>query len=204
VSELSKWVKNDNVLAVKFVSVVDEKELLIQFTEKDSILNIYTEDMELAGSLINDIASFLHVQELDVQAEFQQEIDKIKSLLVEAEQYNVLRSQLSANIADVANNVKVSIVKAEDARVLRDMPLLKKVYTSLQQDNGQLITEYTKRQNNYEQLVKCLKEINLLINKAASLRIGSDQSKVVSMCRAAIKSNNTHLLAQIIKTGKES
>lgn len=163
-----------------------------------------SDDMDLVGSLINDLASFLHVQELETQADFPQEIEKIKSLLAEAEQYNVLRSQLSANIADVANNVKVSIVKAEDARVLHDMPLLKKVYASLQQDNGQIIAEYTKRQTNYEQLVRCLKEINLLINKASSLRIGADQARVVSLCRAAIKANNTHLLTQIIKTGKEA
>ena len=77
--------------------------------------------MELAGSLINDVASFLHVQELETQADFPQEIDRIKSLLTEAEQYNTLRSQLNANIAEVANNVKISIVKAEDCRILKDM-----------------------------------------------------------------------------------
>ena len=77
--------------------------------------------MELAGTLINDLANFLHVQELETQADFPLEVEKIKSLLAEAEQFNTLRSQLNANIAEVANNVKVSIVKAEDARVLRDM-----------------------------------------------------------------------------------
>ena len=160
--------------------------------------------MELAGSLIADLAGFLHVSELETQADFPQEIEKIKVLLAEAEQYNTLRSQLNANIAEVANSVKISIVKAEDARVLKDMPLLKKVYAGLQQDNGLLVAEYMKRQNNYEQLVKCLKEINLMINKAANLRVGPAQSRIVGLCRAAIKANNTHLLAQIIKTGKES
>jgi len=160
--------------------------------------------MEFAGNLITDLASFLHVEELETQADFPQEIEKLKVLISDAEQFNTLRSQLNANIADVANNVKISVVKAEDARVLKDMSLLKKVYSALQQDNGLLVAEYMKRQNNYEQLVKCLKEINLMINKAANLRVGPIQSKIVSMCRAAIKANNTHLLAQIIKTGKES
>ncbi len=77
--------------------------------------------MELAGSLISDLAGFLHVAELETQADFPQEIERIKTLLTEAEQYNTLRSQLNANIAEVANNVKISIVKAEDARILRDM-----------------------------------------------------------------------------------
>lgn len=158
----------------------------------------------MAGSLINDLAGFLNVAELETQADFPDEVGRVKSLLAEAEQYNVLRSQLNANIADVANSVKISVVKAEDARVLKDMTLLKKVYTKLQQDNGELIAEHTKRQNNYEQLVNCLKEINLMINKAANLRVGSAQARIVGLCRAAIKANNTHLLAQIIKSGKES
>eukprot|EP00826_Nyctotherus_ovalis_P058227 TRINITY_DN7989_c0_g3_i6.p3 TRINITY_DN7989_c0_g3~~TRINITY_DN7989_c0_g3_i6.p3 ORF type:complete len:161 (-),score=65.97 TRINITY_DN7989_c0_g3_i6:188-670(-) len=160
--------------------------------------------MELAGSLVNDLAGFLNVAELETQADFPDEVGRVKSLLAEAEQYNILRSQLNANIAEVANSVKISVVKAEDARVLKDMTLLKKVYTKLQQDNGELIAEHTKRQNNYEQLVNCLKEVNLMINKAASLRVGSAQAKIVGLCRAAIKANNTHLLAQIIKSGKES
>ena len=169
--------------------------------------------MELAGSLISDLAEFLHVQELETQADFPQEVERIKSLLSESEEYNTLRSQLNANIAEVANNVKISIVKAEDSRVLRDMyadrftvyrPLLKKIYSNLQQDNGQLVAEYTKRQNNYDQLVKSLKEVNLLISRAAGVRVGAAQSRIVSLCRAAIKSNNTHLLAQIIKMGKET
>ncbi len=66
------------------------------------------------------------------------------------------------------------------------------------------MAEYTKRQTNYEQLVKCLKEVNLMINKAAGLRVGPAQSRIVALCRAAIKASNTHLLAQIIKTGKEA
>jgi len=159
--------------------------------------------MELAGSLIADLANFLNVTELETQADFPEEVEKVKSLLAEAEQYNVLRSQLHANIAEVANNVKISIVKAEDARVLKDMGLLKKVYTKLQQDNGELVAEHMKRQNNHEQLVNCLKEINLMINKAANLRVGSAQARIVALCRSAIKANNTHLLAQIIKSGKE-
>ena len=77
--------------------------------------------MDLAGILINDLANFLHVQELETQGEFPLEVERIKTLLSEAEQFNTLRSQLNANIAEVANNVKVSIVKAEDSRVLRDM-----------------------------------------------------------------------------------
>ena len=160
--------------------------------------------MELAGILVTDLASFLNVTELETQADFPMEIDHMKSLLAEAQQYNLLRSQLNANIAEVANNVKISVVKAEDARVLKNMTMLKKVYTGLQQDNGMLIAEYMKRQNNYDQLVNCLKEINLMINKAANLRVGSAQSRIVALCRSAIKANNTHLLAQIIKRGKES
>ncbi len=36
VGDLNKWIKEDSVLTVKFVSVVDGKDLVISFSEKDS------------------------------------------------------------------------------------------------------------------------------------------------------------------------
>merc|ERR1712217_551114 len=91
-----------------------------------------------------------------------------------------------------------------DYRMLSDMANLKKVFSGLQQTNGDLIAEYNKRANNHQQLLAQLKDVNMMIQKAAKLRVGNAKTRVVAACRQAIKKNNIHELFQIIKTGQDT
>merc|ERR1712151_391966 len=117
-------------------------------------------------------------------------MDNFKAVLLKVDEYNVVRLRLTAEMADSSNLVKSLIVKAEDYRVLCDMTNLKKVFSSLQQTNGDLIAEYNKRANNHQQLLEQLKQVNMMIQKAGRLRVGAPKTRVVSACRQAIKKNN--------------
>ena len=66
-----------------------------------------------------------------------------------------------------------------------------------------LINEYTKRATNHSQLLAALKEVNIMIQRAARLRLGSAKTRVVTACRAAIKANNFDRLFTIIETGRD-
>ena len=179
--ELSECMKND-ILIVNFIDVESNQPLCLELSpDKGGTLTIHTENMELAGDLIADLCNFLSVKELESNAYFPNEVLKFQELLSKVDEYQKLRTQLNASIAEVVNNVKVSILKSEDARVMGNMYIyiyiyiycrehLKKIFGGLQQDNGFLIGEFNKRQNNYDQMVICLKEINQMIKKAAGLR----------------------------------
>lgn len=47
------------------------------------------------------------------------------------------------------HRVKAYVVRAEDARLLGDMPLMNKMYSELYSLNRKLIGEYAKRANNH-------------------------------------------------------
>lgn len=49
---------------------------------------------------------------------------------------------------------------------------------------------------------QALKAVNHMIQKAARLRVGQAKGRIVTSCRAAIKSNNIHALFKIIQSGK--
>merc|ERR1711865_479168 len=142
--------------------------------------------------------------ELESIANFPEEMEKFKGVLLRVDEYNEVRLRLTAEMADSSNLVKALIVKAEDYRMLSDMTNLKKVFSSLQSTNSDLIAEYNKRANNHQQLLSQLKEVNMMIQKAAKLRVGTPKTRVVSSCRQAIKKNNIHELFQIIRTGHDS
>merc|ERR1719215_531270 len=193
------------ILDVNFLSLRSHQPLCITLTnEQGGMLSIKTDDIEVAGEIVHDLCTFLQVTELESRAHFPDEMEKFKQVLMRVDEYNAVRLKLTAEMADSANLVKALIVKAEDYRMLSDMSNLKKVFSGLQQTNGDLIAEYNKRANNHQQLLAQLKEVNMMIQKAAKLRAGNAKTRVVGACRQAIKKNNIHELFQIIRTGQDT
>jgi len=194
-----------HVLEVNFISLRSGEPLCITMSDQQAgLMTIRTDDMETAGEMVQDLCSFLQVTELESSANFPAEMEKFQQVLTRVDEYNAVRMKLTAEMADSANLVKALIVKAEDYRMLSDMPHLKKAFSSLQQTNGDLIAEYNKRANNHQQLLAQLKEVNMMIQKAAKLRMGHAKSRVVAACRQAIKQNNIMGLFQIIRTGHDA
>merc|ERR1719389_1109996 len=138
--------------------------------EQGGKITIRTDNMEVAGDIIQDFCAALQIDELESTASFPEEMEKFKSVLMKVDEYNAVRLRLTAEMADSSNLVKALIVKAEDYRMLSDMGNLKKVFSNLQQTNTDLIAEYNKRANNQQQLLAQLKEVNMMIQKAAKLR----------------------------------
>lgn len=69
--------------------------------------------------------------------------------------------------------------------------------------NKDLINGFRIRNQNQQELVGCLKEINVIITHAANLRIGTYKAQVVQASRQAIKQNNLNLISRIIVTGED-
>merc|ERR1712096_526132 len=99
--------------------------------------------------------------------------------------------------------VKQLLISAEDLTNNNNFDDLKDIYNNLWNVNGELITEFNKRTSNHIELVKNLKNINQMIQKAANLRVGSARQRVITLCRQAIKNNNIHALINIIQRSKE-
>jgi hypothetical protein len=68
----------------------------------------------------------------------------------QVDEYNGIRLRLTAEMADASNTVKEFVIKAEDARILGDMPTMRRVYTDLAALNNELIGEYVKRSTNHQ------------------------------------------------------
>merc|ERR1712039_683836 len=101
------------VLDVSFISLRTGEPLCISMTsEQGGTVTIRTDDIEVAGEMIQDLCSHLQVTELESQANFPEEMEKFKSVLMKVEEYNAVRLKLTAEMADSANLVKALIVKA--------------------------------------------------------------------------------------------
>eukprot|EP00823_Brevimastigomonas_motovehiculus_P004033 TRINITY_DN2584_c0_g1_i1.p1 TRINITY_DN2584_c0_g1~~TRINITY_DN2584_c0_g1_i1.p1 ORF type:complete len:746 (+),score=184.32 TRINITY_DN2584_c0_g1_i1:77-2314(+) len=193
-------------LQAAFVCVRDGSPLLISMNSEDrnSVIQISTDNMDLAGDIVQDLCHYLKIDDVESIADFPTEMNAFQQVLQRVDEYNSIRLKMSAEIADSSNLVKDLVMRAENSRLLNDMPLMLKMYQQLYNVNQELIGEYEKRANNHIELLKHLKQTNLMIQKAAKLRVGNPKNAVIQACRKALKSNNTQLLLKIIKMGGSS
>lgn len=199
-----EFSSNDSFFLACFKNVKNDEALIIELTPdgKNSKVYIKTDNMELAGDIVQDLCRYLKIGDLESVAEFANDMNEFKVVLSHVEEYNATRLRLSAEIADQANVVKTMVIKAEDARILNDVALMNKMYSNLYTLNNDLIREYNKRANNHIELLKGLKDVNRMIQKSARLRMGEFKARVVSSCRKALQANNTAQLINIMNTGR--
>lgn len=174
-------ISKTDSLDFMLLHVRNNAQLIVQArSESDgTLIQISYDDLETVGDMVQDLCTFIKVTELKPESiDFPSEKQKALELVENISEYDKLRNHFSANIAESVNNAKVFVVKAEFSLMLGDMSSLKKNYSIVQQENGNLIAEYMKRRNNHEELVKSLKDLNNFIRKASNLRVGTTKNQI--------------------------
>jgi len=161
---------------------------------------IHVNSMEVAGELVQDLATFFSVHDIESRADFPEDIRSFLKLLKEVEDFSSARTQLTVNMAEAVQNVKALIVRAEDSRIQRNFSQFKKTYSQLQLVNSELIGEFQKRQSNHNELLSILKKVNQCIQRAGNLRFGQAKTRVIAALRDAVKGKNTALLTSVSPT----
>mmetsp|Transcript_63574 Transcript_63574/g.170112 ORF Transcript_63574/g.170112 Transcript_63574/m.170112 type:complete len:716 (-) Transcript_63574:13-2160(-) len=187
-------------LSIGFNSLRDDGLLWIQ-VEGDRV-EFRTDNIELAGDLVQDLAEFTHCEELSSSAEFPAAMAQFKEVLRQVDEYNASRLALAAGSAELVNEVKDLVVRAEDLRLLGEMGMMARSYTQIMSRNRELLAEHKKRAANQEVLVETLKSVNQMIQRAARLRVGAEKAAVIAACRDALKAGKLQVLFEVIQSGK--
>ena len=126
-------------------------------------VRISTNDLATAAEVVQDISTSLDVHELENEASFPDESRRLKETLEKVSTHNSIRVRLTAEMADGSSRVKALVLKAEDARLMADMPRMMRNYDELMRVNEGLIAEYNKRATNHEALLAALKQVNQVV-----------------------------------------
>ncbi|KAK7870413.1 hypothetical protein R5R35_003747 [Gryllus longicercus] len=157
-------------LNVAFISLRDNSELNISMEASGHVI-VSTHDMGLAGEIVQSLATFLNLEELQVTADFPADQQELAALLQQITALQEVRQRLGAEIADHSGLIRNLVMRAEDARHLGDMKLMNRLYEELNEINADLIRGYTIRCTNHQELLTSLKKVNTIIQKAANLRV---------------------------------
>ncbi|XP_063294308.1 Bardet-Biedl syndrome 2 protein isoform X1 [Pelobates fuscus] len=185
---------------ISFTSLRDGGTLLITMKSNGEI-TVRTDDMDLAGEIIQSLAAFLAIEDLQVEANFPKYFEQLRKVLGQVDDSHSVHQKLTADMAEQSNLIRSMLVQAEDARLMRDIKNMKKRYTELYDLNRDIINSYKIRCNNHSELINNLKFVNQAIQRAGRLRIGKHKVQVITACRDAIRSNNINALFRIMRVG---
>uniref|UniRef100_A0AC11D583 Bardet-Biedl syndrome 2 n=1 Tax=Ovis aries TaxID=9940 RepID=A0AC11D583_SHEEP len=188
---------------VCFTSLRNGGQLYIKIKLSGEI-TVNTDDIDLAGDIIQSMASFFAIEDLQVEADFPVYFEELRKVLVKVDEYHSAHQKLSADMADNSNLIRSLLVRAEDARLMRDMKTMKNRYMELYDLNKDLLNGYKIRCNNHTELLGSLKAVNQAIQRAGRLRVGKPKNQVITACRDAIRSNNINMLFRIMRVGTAS
>ncbi|XP_018496842.1 Bardet-Biedl syndrome 2 protein homolog [Galendromus occidentalis] len=192
-------------LHMTFLSLRDSK--LVTFDmDFSGEMTIRTESMEIAGEMIQSLTSFLGIEELQSAADFPAESENLLQLMQRIEEFQSAKMQMSAQMADNSALIRALIVRAEDARLMKDFKAMRQWYMELQPLNRELIQSHKIRNQSHEQLQQQLRELHKILQKAARLRVGQYKGRCVTACRGALKTTNptagARALLKIISSGE--
>lgn len=184
-----------------FLCLKDGSRVVFEQLSTSGTACVRADTMERAGTFVDAMCVGLGIENLDSEADFPAEMDLLRETLRVVDERNALRSKLAAETADTSNAVKALIVHAEDSRILRDFPGATAAYGDLFDANRELMVEHSKRAENHAELLKSLKHVNQVIQRASRLRYGAGAARVVKACRKAVKENKTQALFRIVAFG---
>lgn len=81
-----------------------------------------------------------------------------------------MRQKLTSEMADNSNMIRSLVVRSEDSRLMDDIEGMKRHYNELMNTNRDLISGYKIRSTNHEELLKNVKVLNQIVQRAGNLR----------------------------------
>lgn len=183
VKNFKKWVSQAFMNLTEVSSQMYYKaDCELWLEESNGLVKISCDSLKTTAEVVQDMARFLKVDNLESIADY-----PIVDIPVEDK-------SLTATMADQSASIKALIVQIEDARLLGDMRLVRQHLVALRALNSDLVADYNKRELNHQHFIKQLKELNLLIQRAANLRVGKPKQAVINNARAAVAARNSMAL----------
>ncbi|XP_071442607.1 BBSome complex member BBS2-like [Hetaerina americana] len=190
----------EDSLSCTFSSLRTNEEMSMNM-DSGGNFTIKTDDMGLAGDLIQSLAVFLNLEDMQVVAHFPLELEKLKKLLEQIPSVKEGEGHLLRDMTNSSTFIRKSIVQAEDSYLLNDLDSLKSHCFNLRKTTETLIHNHKIYCGTHEDMQMISKDVNLIVQKASRLRVGESKSNLIQLCHIAIEKNNFSSLAKIFTTG---
>lgn len=164
-------------------------------------ITVQTEDSTFAGDIVQSLAMYLGLRELNSESKFPNDESKMLEALERVKGLKDVDAKLQAEAASTAVLLKSVVIRLEDARILQNVEEMRKRLLQLKAINSDLIRNHEIRMNSNRDLSINLKELNIGVQRVAKLRVGKAATNAVSRCRTAIQDENPKALLAAMRNG---
>ena len=109
---------------MSFLSLRDNSILSLSM-DAQGVVTVKTDDMDLAGDIVQSLGTYLGMEDLATSCNFPNEISGLEKMLSSAEELQSVRQRLSADMADHSGVIRSLVVRSEDSRIMGDMKSLR-------------------------------------------------------------------------------
>ncbi|XP_058820192.1 Bardet-Biedl syndrome 2 protein homolog isoform X3 [Topomyia yanbarensis] len=155
-------------LKLNLISLRTGKNVCLHFIN-DGKTRFYTEDIGLAGDLIQSLVQFLNIENMDSSACFPVVYEEIRELFSKLQGLQETEKQINSEIIDNINQVKSHLIRAEDARYYNGDDVIK-YHNEMMNTNEDLVKSYKIRLVNTGEVQLALKRIHSILYSASKLR----------------------------------
>ncbi|XP_021700285.1 Bardet-Biedl syndrome 2 protein homolog isoform X2 [Aedes aegypti] len=187
-------------LKLNLISLRTGKNVCLHFNN-DGKTRFYTEDIGLAGDLIQSLVQFLNIENMNSIACFPVVYEEIKELFNKLQGLQETEKQINSEIVDNVNQIKSHLIRAEDARYYNGDDVIK-YHNEMMNTNEDLVKNYKIRLVNTNEVQLALKRIHSILYSASKLRVGTFAASIISKFKDALKTNNIEAVVKIIELGE--
>ena len=182
---------------------IPQSDLILEINVKNgNKLNILTDEIELCGNLVQDFAAYLKEENLNTNINYPNYAKSYEEVFDRIEIIDNERNHFNINMSDIITNIKDLYVKAEDNRLIDNIRGFRDYFRKIDVQNSQLLDEFEKRSEKYQQLLTDLKSVNEMIQLGSNLKCGTFKKAMITECRKCIRNKDYKLLMRIISTGE--
>lgn len=155
--ELDAFRKDENNYCIRFSSLRTDK--VLEISVKMNELSILTEEVELCGNIFQDMCNYFKINESNTKINYEQVVKSFGNLVEIISSLDKERNQFNINMTEIISFIKDLFVKAEDNRLLDNIPAFNDYFRKINVKNLELLDEFEKRTKVYEQLITDLKKL---------------------------------------------
>ena len=198
--ELDAFRKDENYYCIRFSALRTDK--ILEISVKNNQLNILTEEVELCGNIFQDMYIYFKMNEINTSIRYDQVVKEYTDMVERISELDKQRNQFNINMTEIITFIKDLFVKAEDNRLLDNIPSFMDYFRKINVRNLELLDEFEKRTKIYEQLISDLKKINESIQTFSNLKSGKYKNQMINDCRDCVRKKNYQLLLKIFASGE--
>ena len=198
--ELDAFKKDENNYCIRFSALRTDK--ILEISVQKNKLNILTEEVELCGNILQDMCIYFKMNDLNTSINFDQVVKEYHFMVEKISELDKERNQFSINMTEIITFIKDLFVKAEDNRLLDNIPSFMDYFRKINVRNLELLDEFEKRTKIYEELISYLKKINESIQTFSNLKSGKYKIQMINDCRDCVRKKNYQLLLKIFASGE--